>query len=176
VGAFADSPVTPYLGLNENTVLKGRYEVSESRSVWDDGFYNVLIYKQNGSSPAPGADTVIGSARFYVQNDLETTERNIADQTDRLLFDGDGNVKSTRTYEEGAVVEDEENSHYSVTTDLAETIDDYWLGAYVKFTTGAVNGQVKKIKSFNATTKVLAFTAPLTETPAAGDVFKIINE
>jgi hypothetical protein len=175
-GVFADAPADPYVALTENATLKGHYELSESRQPWDDGWYLALVYKQNGASPSPADDTVIGSARFYVQDDLETTMRDIATVTDKFLFDVNSNVKSTRTYETGAVVDDSANGSYSFKTDLTEAVNDYWVGSYLKFTSGALSGQVKKILSYTAATGIIALTASLTGTPAIGDTFKLINE
>src|SRR3990172_3285973 len=36
-GTFAASPADPYLSLVEDSVIKGLYEVEESRTAWDDG-------------------------------------------------------------------------------------------------------------------------------------------
>jgi hypothetical protein len=45
-GAFAAFPTDPYLSLAEDSVIKGLYEVSESRMAWEPGRYKVFFYKQ----------------------------------------------------------------------------------------------------------------------------------
>lgn len=70
-GAFALAPADPYLSLTEDTVIKGRYEKSEARTVWTDGRYTVAVYKQAGGSPAPASDTIVGSGELAIENDLE---------------------------------------------------------------------------------------------------------
>ena len=68
-GSFASAPADPYLSLAEDGVIKGRYEVSESRTVWDDGDYTATIYKQASGSPVPANDQVIGSWEARIEND-----------------------------------------------------------------------------------------------------------
>lgn len=70
-GAFASAPADPYVSLAEDSVIKGRYELSESRTVWDNGLYTVAVYRQSGGSPAPASDTIIGTGRMYALNDVE---------------------------------------------------------------------------------------------------------
>ncbi|OGC00151.1 hypothetical protein A2V82_16580 [candidate division KSB1 bacterium RBG_16_48_16] len=70
-GDFAVNPADPYLSLTEDPVIKGRYELSESRAVWGNGRYTIAIYKQAGGSPAPVSDTIIGSGDIYIINDIE---------------------------------------------------------------------------------------------------------
>lgn len=179
-GDFAASPADPYVSLIEHSVLKGRYELTESRKVWGDSFYLFTIYKQNGASPSPVADTIIGTGTMLIESDLEINPDSrlvaIVTQTDKFQFDVSNNVKSTRTYKEGEVVTHVDNDQSTFKTDLAETADDYWVGAFLKFTSGTLIGQVKKINTFNATTKFLTFTSFFTGIPAASDTFKIINE
>ena len=70
-GAFAANPADPYLSLSEDAVIKGLYEVSESRTVWNDGIYLVVIYKQSGANPAPVTDTIIGAEEMYISDDIQ---------------------------------------------------------------------------------------------------------
>lgn len=72
-GSFAASPADPYVSLTEDAVIKGRYELDEARTVWDDGLYTIAIYSQAGGSPAPVSDTIIGTGPAYwaIKNDLE---------------------------------------------------------------------------------------------------------
>lgn len=70
-GAFAAAPADPYLTLTEDTVIKGIYENSESRTAWNNGRYSIIAYKQAEGSPAPASDTVIGAGDMYIVSDTE---------------------------------------------------------------------------------------------------------
>ena len=70
-GSFAETPADPYVSMTEDAVIKGRYELDESRTVWDDGRYSVAIYSQAGGSPSPANDTIIGTGEMAIKDDLE---------------------------------------------------------------------------------------------------------
>ena len=70
-GAFAAAPADPYISLTEDSVIKGRYELSESRAVWTDGRYTFAIYRQTGGSPAPVSDVMIGTGEIAILSDIE---------------------------------------------------------------------------------------------------------
>ncbi|MCK5603135.1 hypothetical protein KAR91_14725 [Candidatus Pacearchaeota archaeon] len=70
-GDFAAAPADPYNELTEDTVIKGRYELDESRVAWDDGQYTVSVYNQAGGSPAPASDTIIATGEIIIKSDLE---------------------------------------------------------------------------------------------------------
>ena len=70
-GTFALNPADPYLPLTEDSTIKGLYEKSESRVVWNDGDYYFVFYKQAGGSPAPVSDTVIGYGTMEIISDSE---------------------------------------------------------------------------------------------------------
>jgi hypothetical protein len=80
--------------------------------------------------------------------------------------------------ETGLVVADASNSIISFKTDLPSTTDNYCSGSFVKFITGALINQVKKIASpgYGGTSKLMLVTAGFTEIPTAGDRFIIINQ
>lgn len=84
-GSFAAAPADPYLSLTEHATILGLYEVSESRTVWTTGFYELVFYKQSGGSPTPSADTVIKESLIYVKNDEEQTIANTLAETDKIL-------------------------------------------------------------------------------------------
>lgn len=75
----------------------------------------------------------------------------------------------------GAVVSDSGNSASSFKTNLTETTNDYWKDCYLKFTSGSLINQVKKITGYNGTTKFVTCDA-FTGTPSAGATFEIINQ
>lgn len=68
-GSFAVAPADPYLVLVEDAVVKGLYEVSESRTVWSNGAYMAFFYAQAGGSPSPVADTLFDKQALYINND-----------------------------------------------------------------------------------------------------------
>lgn len=70
-GTFAAAPTDPYLSLVEDSVIKGRYEASEARTVWTNGRYTFAVYKQAGGSPAPVSDTIIGTGEMWIVSDAE---------------------------------------------------------------------------------------------------------
>ena len=79
-GAFAAAPADPYLALAEDATIKGLYEVSESRTAWAAGKYEVFVYAQAGGSPAPASDTMIGAGEMQIDAD---TEQDIGDLLDK---------------------------------------------------------------------------------------------
>jgi hypothetical protein len=81
-------------------------------------------------------------------------------------------------WESGTVVTDANNSIISFKTDLASTTDNYCSGSFVKFTSGALINQTKKIATpgYGGTSKLMLVTAGFTEIPTAGDRFIIINQ
>lgn len=80
--------------------------------------------------------------------------------------------------ETGLVVTDASNSIISFKTDLPSTTDNYCSGSFVKFITGALVNQVRKIATpgYGGTSKLLLVTSGFTAIPTAGDRFIIINQ
>jgi len=76
----------------------------------------------------------------------------------------------------GAVVSDAGNSSLTFMTNLTEAVTNYWVNAFIKFTSGALVGQVQKIQAYNGATKVVTMVTAFTGTPAASDTFIIINQ
>jgi hypothetical protein len=79
-GAFASGPADPYVSLAEDATIKGMYELSESRSVWDNGKYSVVVYRQTSASPAPASDIVIGAGTMEIKSDAEVVNANVQSQ------------------------------------------------------------------------------------------------
>lgn len=84
-GTFAASPADPYLSLVEDAVIKGRYAASESRQAWSDGLYHVAIYRREGGSPNPSADTLVAAGEMLIEADLELTPFDYARPSDILI-------------------------------------------------------------------------------------------
>lgn len=70
-GTFTDEPADYYIAMPESQTTEGRYELDESRQVWDNGLYTVCIYRQAGAAPFPAADTMIGDGEMVIQDDTE---------------------------------------------------------------------------------------------------------
>lgn len=75
----------------------------------------------------------------------------------------------------GAVVDDAGNSATSFVTSLTAATDEFWASAGVVFTSGALQGQVREVESYDGATKTLTLATALTAEPAAGDRFILIN-
>ena len=70
-GAFAAAPVDPYISFTEHSVIKGEYDLSESRTAWNNGLYKCTMYEQAGANPVPAADMVIAYQYMYIISDAE---------------------------------------------------------------------------------------------------------
>ncbi len=57
--------------LTEDSVIKGHYSLSESRTVWGDDKYEICIYSQTGGSPATASDFPLGNGVMYIRTDIE---------------------------------------------------------------------------------------------------------
>ncbi len=102
-GDFATAPADPYQELTEDSVIKGRYEADEARVAWNDGRYTFTFYKQDGGSPVPASDTVIGTGEMIIKDDLELLLGNtieisgnsVAANNLELQYDGTGVIGDT---------------------------------------------------------------------------------
>ena len=98
-GAFAAAPADPYITFTEDSIIKGKYELEESRTVWDDGEYDFTVYQQIGGSPDPLTDILVGSILFAIKDDFildfgdvaigVTAHANIISQYDGTGLSGD---------------------------------------------------------------------------------------
>jgi len=85
-------------------------------------------------------------------------------------------IVNTVPWESGTVQTDASNSIISFKTDLASTTDSYCVGSFVKFTSGALINQTRKISGYGGTSKLILVTSGFTAIPAVGDTFIIINQ
>jgi hypothetical protein len=122
-GAFVNAPADPYLSLSEHGTIKGLYEVSESRTVWNDGRYSILAYKQSGGSPVPASDFIIGNGDMYALDDaevvLDDSVATITAKTDSLTFTGT-DVQATLDGEKVDLQTATQNSIDAIETDTNE--------------------------------------------------------
>jgi hypothetical protein len=82
----------------------------------------------------------------------------------------------TLTRPSGAVVDDIANDAVTFETNLTESTNDYWKDVFLKFTSGPLIEQVKKITAYNGTTKFITVSGGFTAEPSAGNTFVLINK
>jgi hypothetical protein len=76
----------------------------------------------------------------------------------------------------GAVVASGGNTAQSFVTDLASSVGNYCVGSFLKFISGTLINQVRRITAYNGTSKVVALSSAFTAIPTAADKFIIINQ
>lgn len=74
-----------------------------------------------------------------------------------------------------SVVANGGNTATTFDTDRTESTADHWKDALLCFTTGALEGQVKKVSAYDGTTKFVTLSSAFTGAPAAGDRFLLID-
>jgi hypothetical protein len=79
-------------------------------------------------------------------------------------------------FEYGKVVADAGNGVAAFVTDLTSTTNSYCKDSYLKFVSGALINQQKRISAYNGTSKLVTLSSGFTATPAAGDEFFIVNQ
>ena len=130
-------------------------------------------YLDNLSAGAVALEATLAVIAAYVDTEVAA----IKAKTDKLTFDASNNLYSTHAYATGTVVADGANGSASFKTDLASAVNDSHKDAWIQFQPpSALAGQVKRIIAYNGTTKFPTVSSPFTGTPAAGDLFKLINE
>lgn len=82
----------------------------------------------------------------------------------------------TAPYETGAIVDDATNSAQFFLTDLTSSVGGYCIGSYIKFTSGTLINQVRKITAYSGTTFFITVSGAFTAEPTAADTFIIINQ
>ena len=142
-GTFEESPSNPYLHLIEDSVIKGRYEVSESRAIWLNGEYKPIIYLQTGGSPVPLNDIAIGgNGSLIIINDTEWSIQSLERTTglalenfveDHITRDLNGNKLTSNLYcYDSAANATIHNKATGLIGKYAVTVD-YSLGAMSRF-------------------------------------------
>lgn len=163
---FKEVDATNHPGLYEVHLANARLAVASAKCL------NVTIL---GAANCMETDIRI-QFRENTEKDVYDVAEAIQDQTDKFNFDASDNVKSVQQFPEGAVVADGSNGAASFKTNLAEATDDYWKDCWIKFTSGDLEHQVKKVSAYNGTTKFVTVSSPFTVAPTAADEFKIIDE
>lgn len=78
--------------------------------------------------------------------------------------------------EHGAVVADAGNTAQFFKTNLTSAVSDYCVGSFLKFTSGTLINQVRRISSYNGTSFTITVSSAFTAEPTAADTFVIINQ
>jgi len=144
-----------------------------------------LIHAKTTNLPASPAatgaemdlvDDPNATAVTAIQGTMQTKLDDIQAQTDLFIFDADDNVLASIGYPTGTVVADDDNEEGYFKTDLTSAVEEFWVGGWVKFTSGDLANQPpKKIIHYDAALKFLT-TSAFTSTPAGADEFLIINQ
>jgi hypothetical protein len=78
--------------------------------------------------------------------------------------------------EHGAVVADAGNAANFFVTNLTSAVSDYCVGSFLKFTSGTLINQTRRISSYSGTNFSIGVSSAFTTTPTAADTFIIINQ
>lgn len=84
-------------------------------------------------------------------------------------------ITGAKPYPTGTVVSDAANAANAFKTDLVESTNDHYNGAFLQFTSGHLATQVREITDYNGASKFVQCETPFTSAPTAGDTFTIIN-
>lgn len=97
----------------------------------------------------------------------------IGNKTGCRPIDESGSFSAQQT---AAVVADASNSASAFVTNLTSAITDAHKGKLVRFQTGALVDQVRKVTGYNGTTKALSFADPFTAAPSAADILTLLDD
>lgn len=75
----------------------------------------------------------------------------------------------------GAVVADGSNTASTFKTDRTEATSDFWKDSLLLFITGSLAGQLRRITSYDGSTKFVTLASAVTAAPSASDKFLFIN-
>jgi len=73
-------------------------------------------------------------------------------------------------------VNDASPSVTSFITALTNSTNNFYKNSVLTFTSGSLNGQVRRISAYNGTTKTITLDPALTSAPANGDTFTIVKQ
>lgn len=76
----------------------------------------------------------------------------------------------------GTVSADAGNTAVTFKTSLTEATNDHYKDCLVKFTSGVLKEQVKRVRAYDGTTKFLTMAGGFTSAPSAADAFEIVND
>ena len=99
--------------------------------------------------------------------DVQTKVTNIQSNMDILI----GAMIVTQS-----TVNDASASTTAFITSLTNSTNDFYKNAVLTFTSGALDGQSRRISAYNGTTKTITLDPALTSAPANGDAFTIVAQ
>jgi len=139
---------------------------------------DIQISKDGGAfaNATNGASELGSTGRYKV--DLAAAEMDAVAVHVKISKSGMDDVDVILTpdfYESGAVVADGSNAAGTFKTDLSSATADFWKDALLRFTSGSLAGQVKKITAYNGTTKFVTLNSAFTAAPSTGDRFVLVN-
>src|SRR5574341_1350566 len=165
-GAYTQTAVTPTTGGNYDWAHKG------------NGMYSIEIPASGGASinndtegfgwfsgvatgVLPWRGPIIGFRKVALND---------------ALIDGNVYLETKLNRPTGAIVADAGNTTATFKTNLTEAVDNFWIRAFIKFTSGALINQVRKISGYNGTTKFITVDTVCTSIPAGAVTFVLIDE
>jgi hypothetical protein len=80
-----------------------------------------------------------------------------------------------KTITVGIVQADGGNSVTQFKTNLTEASNEHWKESFVQLTSGTLDGAIRKVDSYNGTTKIITVTPAWPSTPANAVTFAILN-
>jgi len=119
------------------------------------------------------SSTELQCARLVIRFVDQTNPKEWEDQ--EVIIETESHPSAQYNNLGGLVVSDAGNSSSQFKSDRAETTTDYWKDAFVRFVSGSLDGQIKKVASYDGTTKIVTLTTPFTGTPGVGDAFMFIT-
>lgn len=84
-------------------------------------------------------------------------------------------LEATLNATESGSVSDASPTSDSFVTNLTETTNDHYAGAYLVFYSGALAKQARRIFAYNGSTKAVTLESAFTEAPGDGDAFLILG-
>ena len=146
-----------------NTVISGNLSIlGTTNTVYSTNTYlsdNLLVIN---SGPAGSSDAGILVQRYQVANDSASGDvvNDTSDQHDIYTLPNQSGMSTTQI---------------KLPT-LANSIDDYYVGWWIKITSGFSSGQVRKITAYVGSTRIATIeTAWTTQNPGIGDSINIYN-
>ena len=155
--------ITGNVNILGNTVITGNLSIlGTTNSIHSTNTFlsdNILVIN---SGPAGSSDGGILIQRYQIDNDTGSGDvvNDLSDQHDIYTLPNQSGMNSTQLK----------------LSNIASIYDDYYVGWWIKITSGFSGGQVRKVIGYVASTKVITVDAPWTnQNPSIGDTVNIYN-
>lgn len=147
------------------------------------------VYKNGSTTPTTtgvtlsiDVDSKTGSNRVAINTATDTSffdgEMDCSVRVEGTV-DGEAHAATVGEFQlrgiAGIIVDDASNSASTFEVDIPSLVDDQFNRAYLRFTGGALAGQVSKISDCVGSTGFITVQDAFTAEPTAGDPFEIIN-